>query len=65
MTKVYFEVQTLISGDWENVWSCDGAPVLFDDRRDAERDLAEYFEAMEGASMDYDESNYRIEKVIA
>jgi hypothetical protein len=53
--------QVLLDG--ENVWTIDGAPWFFDSFEAAAAELAETFQDMDDAGMDYDPSGYCIEEV--
>ena len=53
--------QVLFMG--ENVWTIDGSPHVFNSAAEAAKELAEHFEDMETAGMDYEASDYRIEAI--
>jgi hypothetical protein len=50
--------------DGENVWTIDGKPHIFETEADAARELAEHFEDMDDAGMDYEPADYRIEPIV-
>jgi hypothetical protein len=53
--------QVLFGG--ENVWTIDGEPHFFASEAEAAAELDEHFSDMDGADMDYEPSDYRIEPV--
>ena len=55
------KVQVLFGG--ENVWTIDGEPHFFASEAEAAAELDEHFSDMDGADMDYEPSDYRIEPV--
>lgn len=48
----------------ENVWTIDGKPHIFNSASEAALELADHFNDMDNANMDYEPSDYRIEEVI-
>jgi len=53
--------QVLFMG--ENVWTINGSPHIFNSAAEAAKELAEHFEDLETAGMDYEASDYRIEAI--
>jgi hypothetical protein len=57
-----WEVQTSFSYGWDNCWSLDGEPWLFDSWQEAFEELLEFFEDLNQAGMisNYSLTDYRI-----
>jgi hypothetical protein len=62
-----YEVQTRIGYDFENVWTNDGEPHIFQTYAEAAAELADFLEALRHATdngelSDFNPNDYRIRK---
>lgn len=55
-----FEVQTRFVHGWENVWTEDDVPLLFDDQGEANQALAEHLEDCRIAGVSVTSQDFRI-----
>jgi hypothetical protein len=69
MKYKFWEVQTQIGNDWENIWTVtnpDGdheRPDIFTTMEDAEDQLRLHLKSMDIEGMDYDPADYRVQYV--
>ena len=56
-----FEVQTLVGQDtWENVWTEDGAPLVFVSRVEAKTSLNDHLHSCKAAGIDVHARDFRV-----